>query len=77
MPKRVLLGQALRDTINKTVSVMVTRKIMHPLYGKTVVKTKKYLAHDPEGLVKKDTTVKIEETRPISKRKKWRVIYEN
>ncbi len=74
MPKRVLQGTVLSDTNDKTVVVLVERRFIHPLYKKTVRRTKKYHAHDPENACKVGDVVRIEECRPISRLKRWRVV---
>ncbi|MBX9815207.1 MAG: 30S ribosomal protein S17 [Proteobacteria bacterium SG_bin5] len=74
MPKRVLTGTVVSDKTDKTVVVLVERKVKHPLYGKIIRRSKKYHAHDEENVFKMGETVRIEETRPISKLKTWRVI---
>ena len=74
MPKRVLTGQIVSDKGDKTVVVNVERKVKHPLYGKIIRRSKKYHAHDEDNAYKAGETVRIEETRPISKTKTWRVL---
>ncbi|HVI97688.1 MAG TPA: 30S ribosomal protein S17 [Sphingomonas sp.] len=74
MPKRVLTGQIVSDKTDKTVVVSVERKVKHPLYGKIIRRSKKYHAHDEANEYKTGETVRIEETRPISKLKTWKVI---
>ena len=74
MPKRVLTGLIVSDKGDKTVVVNVERKVKHPLYGKIIRRSKKYHAHDEDNVFKMGETVRIEETRPISKLKTWRVI---
>lgn len=74
MPKRILQGVVVSDKTDKTVSVEVERKFLHPLYRKTVRTSKKYAAHDEANKYKIGDTVKIEESKPISKTKKWVVI---
>jgi small subunit ribosomal protein S17 len=74
MPKRVLTGQIVSDKTDKTVVVKVERRVKHPLYGKIIRLSKKYHAHDEGNEFKEGETVRIEETRPISKLKTWRVI---
>ena len=59
--------------MDKTVVVMVTRKISHPVYRKLVKKTKKYYAHDPQNSCGLGDTVVIEESKPLSRLKRWRV----
>lgn len=74
MPKRILTGDVVSDKADKTVSVLVTRQVMHPLYKKFVKKSKKYAAHDEDNSCKIGDTVRIEECAPISKSKTWKVI---
>ena len=74
MPKRILIGTVVSDKTDKTVVVKVDRKVKHPLYGKIIRRSKKYHAHDEENTFKTGETVRIEETRPISKLKTWKVI---
>ncbi len=77
MPKRVLTGRVVSDKMDKTVTVLVERRIMHPLYKKFIRRSKKYAAHDEANLCREGDTVRIEECRPISKRKTWVVIERN
>ena len=77
MPKRVLTGRVTSDKQDKTVTVLVERRIMHPLYKKFIRRSKKYAAHDDTNLCREGDTVSIEECRPISKRKSWLVIQRN
>jgi small subunit ribosomal protein S17 len=74
MPKRVLTGNIVSDKGDKTVVVLVERKVKHPLYGKIIRRSKKYHAHDEANEYREGETVRIEETAPISKLKTWRVI---
>ena len=74
MPKRVLTGTIVSDKTDKTVVVNVERRVKHPLYGKIIKRSKKYHAHDEDNEFKQGETVRIEETRPISKLKTWKVI---
>lgn len=74
MPKRVLTGQVVSDKADKTVVVLVERKVKHPLYGKIIRRSKKYHAHDEGNEFKAGETVRIEETAPISKLKTWKVV---
>jgi small subunit ribosomal protein S17 len=74
MPKRILQGEAVRDARDKTVIVRVERRVMHPVYKKFIMRSKNYAAHDEHNLVKTGQTVRIEESRPISKRKRWIVL---
>jgi small subunit ribosomal protein S17 len=74
MPKRVLTGIIVSDKTDKTVVVNVERRVKHPLYGKIIKRSKKYHAHDEANEFKQGETVRIEETRPISKLKTWKVL---
>ncbi len=74
MPKRVLTGVIVSDKGDKTVVVNVERKVKHPLYGKIIRRSKKYHAHDEANEFKAGETVRIEETKPLSKLKTWKVI---
>ena len=74
MPRRVLQGVVTSDVNEKTVTVLVERRFMHPVYKKFIVRSKKYLAHDETNNVKTGEKVRIRECRPLSKRKRWEVI---
>ncbi|WP_298672244.1 30S ribosomal protein S17 [uncultured Sphingomonas sp.] len=74
MPKRVLTGVIVSDKGDKTVVVNVERKVKHPLYGKIIRRSKKYHAHDEANEFKAGETVRIEETKPMSKLKTWKVL---
>jgi small subunit ribosomal protein S17 len=74
MPKRILQGVAMRDARDKTVIVRVERRVMHPVYKKFIMRSKNYAAHDEQNLIKGGQVVRIEESRPISKRKRWVVL---
>ena len=74
MPKRILQGVVVSDKQEKTVVVKVERRFTHPLFRKTVRRTKNYHAHVEGGAPKVGDTVTIEETAPISKLKRWRVV---
>lgn len=76
MPKRVLRGVVTSDKQDKTATVLVERRVMHPLYKKFVKKSKKFAAHDPENRCKEGDTVDIRECMPVSKNKRFEVIYE-
>jgi len=71
--KRTLIGKVVSDKMNKTVTVVVERHVKHPLYGKIIVRTAKYHAHDEANQAKEGDTVEIQEGRPISKTKAWTV----
>ena len=77
MPKRVLTGRVTSDKTDKTITVLVERRVMHPLYKKFIRRSKKYAAHDDTNLCKEGDVVQIEECRPISKSKSWVVIERN
>jgi small subunit ribosomal protein S17 len=74
MPKRLLQGIVVSDKADKTVVVKVERRFTHPVLKKTVRRTKNYQAHDAENRFKTGDTVTIEESRPISKTKRWVVV---
>jgi small subunit ribosomal protein S17 len=74
MPKRILQGVVVSDVQNKTVVVKVERRFTHPLLKKTVRRSKNYHAHDEANLCKAGDEVSIEETRPLSKLKRWVVL---
>lgn len=76
MPKRILQGTVTSDKNEQTVTVLVERRFKHPLLQKTVRKSKKYRAHDPENTFKVGDVVRIEECAPISKTKRWHVVTE-
>lgn len=74
MPKRILQGAVVSDANDKTVTVLVERRFMHPMVKKVVRRSKKYRAHDENNSFKVGDVVRIEECRPISKNKSWKVI---
>ena len=74
MPKHVLAGRVTSDKMDKTITVIVERRIMHPIYKKFIRRSKKYAAHDEANQYKIGDAVSIRECRPISKTKKWEVI---
>lgn len=76
MPKRILQGTVVSDTNEKTVVVRVERRFSHPLYKKTVRRTKKYQAHDEANVAKVGDQVSIQECAPISKNKRWTLVSE-
>jgi len=71
--KRTLIGRVVSDKMEKTVTVLVERKVKHPVYGKVMVRSKKYAAHNQDNLAKAGDLVEIVETRPVSKTKSWAV----
>ena len=74
MPKRILSGTICKATNKKTVVVEVERTFKHPIYKKYIKRSKKYHAHDETNALKVGDKVMIEETRPISKLKTWKVV---
>ncbi|MBI2312990.1 MAG: 30S ribosomal protein S17 [Betaproteobacteria bacterium] len=72
--KRTLTGRVVSDKMEKTVTVLVERKVKHPLYGKVMVRSRKYHAHDEKNEYHEGDTVVIEECRPIARNKAWRVV---
>ena len=74
MPKRILQGVVVSDACDKTIIVRVERRVMHPVYKKFITRSKKYAAHDENNAHKSGDVVRIEESRPISKRKSWVVL---
>ena len=71
--KRTLIGKVVSDKMDKTVTVLIERHVKHPLYGKIIMRSNKYHAHDETNQVKAGDTVEIQEGRPISKTKAWTV----
>ena len=71
--KRTLVGKVVSDKMDKTVTVLIERHVKHPLYGKIIMRSNKYHAHDEGNEVKMGDTVEIQEGRPISKTKAWTV----
>ncbi|MCJ2185474.1 30S ribosomal protein S17 [Novosphingobium beihaiensis] len=74
MPKRILIGTVVSDKTDKTVTVLVERKVKHPLYGKIIRRSKRYHAHDEDNAYHTGERVRIEETKPFSKTKTWKVL---
>jgi len=68
------VGVIVSDKMNKSIVVAVERKVKHPMYGKFVKKTSKFVAHDEKNECHVGDTVRIEETRPLSKTKNWRLV---
>ena len=73
MPKKILTGVVVSDKPNKTIVVSVQTRYQHPKYGKILLKTKRYMAHDEENQCISGDIVLLEESRPLSKNKKWRL----
>ncbi len=74
MPKRILTGTVTSDANEQTVTVSVERRFKHPVMQKTIRKSKKYRAHDPENTFKVGDQVRIQECAPVSKSKRWEVL---
>ena len=72
--RKVRVGTVVSDKMAKTVVVAVERRTAHPVYGKRITRTSKFHAHDEENEAREGDTVRIEETRPLSKTKRWRVV---
>ena len=72
--RKIRTGVVVSDKAQQTVTVVVERRLSHPLYGKGVKRTKKYHAHDENNEYRVGDTVRIMETRPLSKTKRWRVV---
>nr|YP_009398300.1 ribosomal protein S17 [Thaumatella adunca]ARW67486.1 ribosomal protein S17 [Thaumatella adunca] len=74
MPTKETYGIVVSNRMNKTITVIVKRPIAHKKYGKIITKTSKYYVHDPLNKYKIGDRVKIQETRPISKKKRWKIV---
>ena len=74
MTKKILKGKVIKDQNNKTIVVLVKRKYTHPFFDKVITSSKKYHAHDEYNKFKIGDIVKIIESQPFSKKKKWEVI---
>ncbi|MBI4178725.1 30S ribosomal protein S17 [bacterium] len=72
--KKLLQGRVVSDVMDKTVRISVERRFVHPVYKKTVRRTKDFLAHDEKNEAKTGDLVEIMETRPLSRRKRWRLM---
>ncbi|MFL5576091.1 MAG: 30S ribosomal protein S17 [Gemmatimonadaceae bacterium] len=72
--RKTRVGLVVSDKMQKTVVVAIERRVPHPVYGKMVTRTKRLKAHDEENSAKAGDTVRIMETRPLSKDKRWRVV---
>jgi small subunit ribosomal protein S17 len=72
--RKVRVGTVLSARMEKTVIVGVERRVAHRLYGKQVTRTKKYYAHDEDGQARQGDVVRIVETKPLSKQKRWRLV---
>jgi small subunit ribosomal protein S17 len=74
MPRRILQGVVVSDKGDKTITVLVERRVMHPVYKKFIKLSKKYRAHDEGNVCQIGDKVRIQECRPISKSKTWEVL---
>lgn len=74
MPVKQQIGIVISNKMQKTVVVKVENRFPHPIYSKTLIKTKKYLAHDELGICNIGDEVLVEECRPLSKRKRWKLV---
>ena len=74
MTKKILDGKVVADKNNKTIVVLVKRRYAHPFFGKVITSSKKYHAHDESNKFKIGDKVKIIESKPISKKKRWKVV---
>ena len=74
MPRRILQGTVVSDKNDKTIIVRVERQVMHPLYKKYIKRSKRYAAHDEQNQFKVGDMVRIIESRPLSRTKRWRVL---
>jgi len=72
--RRERVGVVVSNSMDKSIVVIVKRKVKHPIYGKFVNKSSKFMAHDEENTANTGDTVKISETRPLSKNKRWRLV---
>jgi small subunit ribosomal protein S17 len=72
--RKTRIGKVVSDKMEKTVVVSIERRVQHPVYGKMIRRTKKLKAHDEENSAKTGDTVRIMETRPLSKDKRWRLV---
>lgn len=71
--KRTLIGRVVSDKMDKTVTVLIERRVKHPMYDKIIVRSKKYHAHNEDNQAKTGDLVEIQESRPVSKTKSWAV----
>lgn len=73
-PRKERIGVVTSDKMEKTITVAIRRQIKHPIYGKFIKQTSKLLAHDDANDARTGDTVRVMETRPLSKRKRWRLV---
>jgi len=72
--RKVRVGEVVSDRMDKTITVAVKRRVKHPVYGKYISRTTKLMAHDDKNECHQGDTVKIMETRPLSRKKRWRLV---
>jgi small subunit ribosomal protein S17 len=72
--RKVRVGLVVSDKMQKTIVVQLERRVQHPVYGKMITRTKRVKAHDEENSARNGDTVRIMETRPLSKDKRWRIV---
>ena len=72
--RKILVGEVVSDSMNKTITVKVERRIRHPIYERVMKRSKKYHAHDEHNQCQTGDQVRIMETRPLSKTKRWRLV---
>ena len=72
--RRERIGEVISNSMDKSIVIAVKQKVKHPIYGKFVNKTSRFMAHDEENTCNVGDTVKISETRPLSKSKRWRLV---
>lgn len=72
--RKVRVGKVVGDKMDKTIVVAVEKSTRHPLYGKTIRRTKRYMAHDEDNACRAGDKVRIMETRPLSRGKRWRLV---
>ncbi len=72
--RKTRIGEVVSDKMDKSITVAVKRRVKHPVYGKYISKTSKLMAHDEENKCHEGDTVKIMETRPLSRKKRWRLV---
>ena len=72
--RKIFVGKVVSNRMDKSITVLVERKFRHPLYGKYVKKNSRFMAHDEENACQAGDIVRIMETRPLSRRKRWRLV---
>ncbi len=72
--KKVMVGVVTSTSMEKSITINVVRRLRHPIYGKFVKRSKKFMAHDDKNECQVGDTVKITESRPLSKKKRWRLV---